>query len=334
MKTPPAPNENSSDREIVISRLLDAPRELVWEAWTNPKHVAQWWGPRGFTTETEVMDVRTGGTWKHVMVGPDGARYPNKSLFKEVVKPERIVYSHGGGREEGGEGKGATFTATWTFEEVAPGQTRLTGRMVFPSKDTRDFVAKEFGAVEGGKQTLEKLSEFLPSIGGPAPKEFILVRKFDAPRELVWQALTEPERLKQWFTPKGFTMPKCAMDLRPGGTFHYCMRTPDGHEMWGRWIIREVVAPEKLVVIVSFSDANGGVTRHPMSATWPLETLSTTTLEEQAGQTWMKIRWESYKATDEERKTFDNGHDSMRQGWGGTMDQLDAYLRFLRDTKT
>jgi uncharacterized protein YndB with AHSA1/START domain len=92
---------DTSDRAIVISREFDAPRELVWEAWTNPKHVANWWGPRGFSTTIEVMDVRPGGVWKHVMHGPDGANYPNKSVFKEVVKPERIVYSHGGKREGG-----------------------------------------------------------------------------------------------------------------------------------------------------------------------------------------------------------------------------------------
>ena len=88
----------SADREIVISRILDAPRELVWKAMTNPKHVIHWWGPRGFSTTIEKMDVRPGGVWKHVMHGPDGTDYPNKSVFKEVVKPERLVFSHGGGK--------------------------------------------------------------------------------------------------------------------------------------------------------------------------------------------------------------------------------------------
>ena len=84
----------TADREIVVSRVFDAPRELVWEAWTNPKHVANWWGPTGFSTTIEKMDVRPGGEWKHVMHGPDGTDYPNHSVFIEVVKPERIVYSH------------------------------------------------------------------------------------------------------------------------------------------------------------------------------------------------------------------------------------------------
>jgi uncharacterized protein YndB with AHSA1/START domain len=152
------PAEKNADHEIVISREFAAPRELVWEAMTNPKHVVNWWGPRGFSTTIEEMDFRVGGIWKHVMRGPDGAKYPNKSIFKEIVKPERIVFSHGSGREKG---PGASFAATWTFEALVGGKTRVTARMVFPSAAARDFVVKEFGAIEGGRQTLEKLGEYL-----------------------------------------------------------------------------------------------------------------------------------------------------------------------------
>jgi len=155
---------NTADREIVISRVLDAPRELVWEAMANPKHVVNWWGPRGFTTTTEKMELRPGGEWKHVMHGPDGANYPNHSTFTEVVKPERIVYVHGGAREGGGVE--VRFVMTWTFEALSEKQTRLTLRQVHETKEKRDFVVKEFGAVEGGKQTLERLAEYLPTMEG------------------------------------------------------------------------------------------------------------------------------------------------------------------------
>jgi uncharacterized protein YndB with AHSA1/START domain len=149
------------DREIVISRVFDAPRDLVWEAWTNPKHVVNWWGPKGFTTTIQVMDVRPGGTWQHTMHGPDGTDYPNKSIFKEVVKPERIVYSHGGGRKGA---PGVHFEATWTFDAEAPNKTKLTMRMVFASAGDRDTVVNEYGAIEGGKQTLARLEEYLAKI--------------------------------------------------------------------------------------------------------------------------------------------------------------------------
>ncbi len=92
------PATNTTDREIIISRVFDAPREMIWDAMMDPKKVVKWWGPRGFTTTVEVMDVRPGGVWKLTMHGPDGANYPNKSIFQEVVKPERVVLALAGGR--------------------------------------------------------------------------------------------------------------------------------------------------------------------------------------------------------------------------------------------
>ncbi|HEY1662314.1 MAG TPA: SRPBCC domain-containing protein [Verrucomicrobiae bacterium] len=146
------------DREIFITRTVNAPRELVWEAMTNPRHVVNWWGPRGFTTTIEKMNVRVGGVWKHVMQGPDGTKYPNHSVFTEVVKPERLVFAHGGRREKG---SGANFIATWSFDNLAKDKTRVSIRMIFKSAAARDMVVREFGAIEGGKQTLARLEEFL-----------------------------------------------------------------------------------------------------------------------------------------------------------------------------
>jgi len=157
--------------------------------------------------------------------------------------------------------------------------------------------------------------------------DFVIAREFDAPRDLVWKAFTEPERMKQWWGPKGLTVAAAKMDLRPGGSYHYGMRTPNGQTMWGKFVYREIAAPERLVFVNSFSDEAGGLTRHPMSPTWPLETLSTFTCDElPGGKTKFTIRWSPINATEEERKTFDSSHEGMRQGWGGTLDQLAAYL--------
>ena len=142
------------DREIVITRVFDAPRELAWQAMTDPEHVVHWWGPHGFTTTIQEMDVRPGGVWIHVMHGPDGTDYPNHSVFQEVVYPERIVFAHGGRKPGGPE---ADFIATWTFEAIGD-KTQVTIRMVFPTAVARDIVVKEYGAIEGGKQTLERLA--------------------------------------------------------------------------------------------------------------------------------------------------------------------------------
>jgi uncharacterized protein YndB with AHSA1/START domain len=163
-------------------------------------------------------------------------------------------------------------------------------------------------------------------------KPFVLTRTFDAPRALVWEVFTKAEHLKHWMGPSG-SLSHATVDLKPGGTFHYGMALPDGKVMWGKWTFREIVPQEKLVVVVSFSDADKGVTRHPMSADWPLETLSTTTFTESGGKTTIRLEWRAINASEKERDTFDAAHDSMTQGWGGTMAALDTYLAKIQGDK-
>ena len=157
--------------------------------------------------------------------------------------------------------------------------------------------------------------------------DLVLERTLNAPRELVWRAWTDPALLKQWFAPKPYLISELEMDLRPGGMHHYGMKTPDGSVMWGRMVYREISPPEKLVFINSFSDENGGVTRHPMAPSWPLELLSVFTFEQQpGGKNKFTLSWSPDNATEEERKTFYAGHASMTQGWSGTLEGLEAYL--------
>jgi uncharacterized protein YndB with AHSA1/START domain len=159
-----------------------------------------------------------------------------------------------------------------------------------------------------------------------AEGELVIERTFDAPRELVFKAWTEPERLMYWWGPKGLTMRAATLDLRPGGVFHYSMRSPDGADMWGKFVYREIVPPERLVFINSFSDEAGNTVRAPFSATWPLEVLNTLTLSERDGRTTLRLQGGPYNATEAERESFDAAHESVRQGFAGTFDQLAEYL--------
>jgi uncharacterized protein YndB with AHSA1/START domain len=149
----------------------------------------------------------------------------------------------------------------------------------------------------------------------------------DAPCELMWKVWTESERLAQWFGPKGVKVIYSKNDLRPGGVYHYGMRTRDGSEIWGKWVYHEVVEPERLVFVNSFSDEKGGLTRHLFSPEWPLEMLSTVSFVEHEGKTTLTIRWIPINATESERKTFDAAHEGMQNGWTGTLDQLAVYLQ-------
>jgi uncharacterized protein YndB with AHSA1/START domain len=165
------------------------------------------------------------------------------------------------------------------------------------------------------------------STNSPATEDaFTLTRVFHAPRDVVWQAWTDPERLKHWWGPKGFRWVQATLDLRPGGLFHYCLRSADGREMWGKFRYHEILAPERLVFVVSFSDEQGGTARHPLSATWPLEVMNTLTLSELRGRTTLTLMGIPHNASEEERHTFRKGHLSMQQGFKGTLDQLEEYL--------
>jgi uncharacterized protein YndB with AHSA1/START domain len=161
----------------------------------------------------------------------------------------------------------------------------------------------------------------------PADRDFVITRVFDAPRDLVFKVWTSAEHLEHWFGPKGCTFHKAELDLRPGGSLLACMRSPDGRYMWGKWVFREIVVPERIVFVNSFSDQNGALTRHPMSPTWPLEMLTTITFAEEDGKTRLTLRWIPINATQDERKTFDSGRESMKMGWTGTFDALDTYLK-------
>ena len=329
MKT--SKTESQSEREILLTRVVEAPRELVWRIWTEPEHVPLWWGPTGFTTTTQEMEVRAGGRWRFTMHGPDGRDYPNLVVYLEVDPPGRLVYEHVG--EEGIEP--TCFKTIVTLEELGPARTRVSLQSIFPSAQARDFVVREYGALEGGKQHLARMAEHAASLASRAgaSRDFVMHRVFDAPRALVYRVWTEVEHLARWFGPEGCTLSGCKLDLRPGGSFLYCMSFSGKTDHWGKWVFREIVPGERLVFTVSFADEKGTTVRAPFDERWPLTMLSSVTFEDHAGiggGTVVTLRWSALDASREEQQTFDEGHASMRQGWTGTFDRLAEHLAALR----
>jgi uncharacterized protein YndB with AHSA1/START domain len=162
-----------------------------------------------------------------------------------------------------------------------------------------------------------------------AATDFVISRTFNAPRERVWQAWTDAAALAAWWGPKGAAIRVIKLDFRPGGVFHYAMAFQPGHDIYGRFVYREIEAPGRLAFINSFSDADGGITRAPfpqLGNTWPLEVLNDMRLTEAGGKTTLTLCGGPINATAEELKTFAGMRDSMRQGFGGTFEQLDDYL--------
>ncbi len=147
----------SDPRAIIGSRVFNAPRDLVFAAFTEPQHLAQWWGPNGFTTTTLAFDFRPGGVWRFVMHGPDGRDYQNRITYDEIVPPQRIVYRHGGGEDV----EPVQFSQTLTFADLGNGKTRLTWHGTFPSAEERARVIKEYGADKGLAQTMARLADYV-----------------------------------------------------------------------------------------------------------------------------------------------------------------------------
>jgi uncharacterized protein YndB with AHSA1/START domain len=150
------------DREIVLSRVINAPRELVFSAWTDPNHLSQWFGPAGFKVETKSIDIRAGGEWRFDMIAPNGKRWTNRMQFRRIDKPHLIEFYHGSDIDD----DPGMFRTTLTFDEQSDGKTVITLRQLHPTKARRD-AGIGFGAVEYGYQTLDKLARHVESNKAP-----------------------------------------------------------------------------------------------------------------------------------------------------------------------
>jgi len=221
-----------SEFDLVITRVFGASRKLVWKAWTDPKQLAQWWGPHEFTNPVCELDVRPGGAIRIHMRGPDGTVYPMTGVYQTIVEPERLVFTSAV-PDDKGRSLFEVLTIVTFAEQGGKTTQTLQARVVKKTAAAAPYLA---GMEAGWTQSLERLDAYVAtrkngSAEDTADREIVITRVFDAPRELVWKAWTERERLMQWFGPKGFTMSTAKLDFRPGGVFHYCLRSPDGHDM-------------------------------------------------------------------------------------------------------
>jgi uncharacterized protein YndB with AHSA1/START domain len=315
--------ESAAASEIVISRVFAAPREMVWDAWADPWQVGRWWGPKGFRSTITEMDQRAGGMWRLVMHGPDGANYPCEMEFLEFVPRERVLYRTRGGKE------GAPveqFDTTMTFEEEGAG-TRLTIRMVFATAAQRVHNVRTYGAIEGGEQMFDRLETVLQAkqtdsaAGKDAARHALCItRVFNAPRELVWRAWTDPEMAKQWKGPKQFPATVVELGQKPGDPWRVCLRgyrpgTDTVTEFWQGGVLLEIVPPELLVYTFAWEKRSSvGL---PEDGD-PHETLITVRFEETAGKTTMHFH-QQYFATAIER----DGHNG---GWSSSFGRLEELV--------
>jgi len=286
------------ERTISGSRVFDAPRDLVWLMLESPEHIANWWGPNGFTNTIEEMSFSPGGDWKFVMHGPDGRDYKNYNRFIEIVKPERIVFEHL---------STPPFENTITLDDLG-GKTRVTFLMVFESAEVRDHTAKTFGAVEGLKQNLEKLGVYLKKA------DLVIDRVFDAPRDVVFKAWTDAKQVEKWWGPAGFTNPVCNVDARPHGAIRIDMRAPDGMTFPMKGTFHEVVPPERLVFTTIGAEGPDG---RPL-----LQAINVVTFADEKGKTRMHLEVRMIVVAPVMKAAF----AWMSAGWSGSLDKLDSLV--------
>jgi uncharacterized protein YndB with AHSA1/START domain len=308
----------TAPRELInLERLFDAPLPLVWEVWTRFEHLKHWFSPKPWTLPEFNASDKTGAKIRMVMRSPDGKdSHAFIGKYEEVVPFKKIVWTGG---FEGLSGQDQMLTTVLFDEKDGKTRVRASQVMNYVNEATKPMMD---GAPIGWGMTMDQLGEHLATF-------FTVSRLLEAPRELVFKVQTDPEHLKKWFEPGGAKMLKAEMDLRPGGTYHYGYRNPDGSETWGKQSYLEIKAPEKLVFLQSFSDANGGLTRHPMAPTWPLQMLASTFFQDLGDKTLMTIAWMPYEADADAIKTFEAGRGSMTGGFKMMLDTLETYLKQL-----
>lgn len=307
--------------ELYITRMYDAPVRMVWDAWTDPKQVAQWWGPRGFSITTKSKDLRPGGTWVYTMHGPDGMNYPNITTYHEVEKYSKLVYDHGAN-----ENQPPMFRVTVHFSEVKGGKTKMEMTMAMADAETA-AQTKKFIKSAGGDATWDRLAEFLGE--GTEKKDiFVINRTFDAPIKTMFEMWTDPKHVANWLAPTGVTMEYIRAENRVGGTSFYSMTDGKDLTMYGKIHYLQISAPNRIAYTQQFCTKDEKISRHPHAPTWP-ETMHTTVTfsEEGPDQTRVTVRWEVYgEATADEKQMFHDAKPGMTVGWTGSFDKLEDCL--------
>ncbi len=247
-------------REIEITRVLNAPRHLVYSVWTEAHHVRNWWGPRHFTTPVCEMDVRPGGVWRLVMRGPDDRDFECRFVYREVVPLQRLVFE----QDVELDGVRVIRGLTTVILEEQGDKTRLTVRS--EANALVDAALNMLQGMEAGwTQTIEKFQEWTAEA---AARTISTTRLFQAPRDLVFDMFTSREHVGHFWGPRGFSLTIHQMDARPGGRWSFVMHGPDGRDYPNEIEYREVQRPGRLVldhisppksqIAISLSEESGG----------------------------------------------------------------------------
>lgn len=306
------PETDASDREIVLTRVFDAPRGSVFKAWTQPEHLVRWWAPDGCTTPSCTVDLRPGGRFHYCMRMPDGKDIWGMGIYREIVEPERIVYV-----DSFADAKGNPVSPThYGMSPDHPAETLVTVTFVEQGARTkvtlRHSLPKAFQERKEMEQGwIQMLDHLAGHLAAKPAFELVLERVFDAPRERVFEAWTKPEHLARWFAPKPYALIVGKMDFRPGGRFSMVMRGPDGSDFPFTGTYREIDPPARLVWTGEFADGAA-------------DNIRTEVTFEALGRKTMVRARQAFRVM---TPVVEHAVKGAKQGWTMTLDQLAAHVQ-------
>jgi len=312
-------SEQKKSNELTLTRVYDAPVSVVWDAWTDPKKVEKWWGPRGFTLTTHSKDLRVGGHWHYTMHGPDGTDYPNKTVYYEVDLYKRLVYDHGANDDQP-----ALFRVTVTFQDLGD-QTEMRMTMAFSTPEAA-AQSKIFIKKAGGNGTWDRLAEYLAEQSNNTI--FVITRSFDTSIETLFEMWQDPNHFTNWLGPVGTSMSFIDAMIAEGQTSFYKMTYDTGLVMYGKMSYVKIDPPKYLEYTQTFCDETGALSRHPLVPVWP-ESMRTRVFfsVEADSQSRLTMVWQPDGAfSTEELQAFTGMRSGMTQGWTDAFDKLENYL--------
>ena len=301
---------------IVYERIFDASPEHTFSVFTTKEHLANWFGPNGFSIVTEHFDFSIGGKWKFTMIGPDGHHYPNIIEFTEIIPNERICYRH----VDDEDTENISFRVETSFEKSGR-QTRLLIRSIFESEKDLKRVVEEFNALEGGIQTYSRLHNYTLR-SNKDENVLILNYHLQAPRELVWLAWTVDEHIEKWYGPQGFSARVEKNDFHEGGDFRYVMIGPDAKEYPSVGTFIEIHPIQRIVSTDEFGE---DYIADNAALALPQGMITSVCFEENEDGTSVTVHT-SHPTTEQKRQHEEMG---VAEGWKSMIDALQDYLSDL-----
>lgn len=311
--------------EIIITRMINSPRELVFKAWVDPSDITHWWGHHGSTNTIKKMEVISGGICEFIIHESNGVDYPTKIIYQEVIRLEKLVYK----QYVDSENNMNQFEAIVTFIDYRE-KTELTICMIFASVEERYKIGKEYRLEAGTQQAFSRLEYYLIRMHSPQlpDEEFSSTQTINAPRELVFKLWTDPNHFLNWWA-KDSEIKVNKLDIQPEGIFHYGFETSYGETKWTKLVYQKMEKPTYLSFTSSPSDEKGRISDDFTKRSWPLEVLDEITFLEENGKTVLHMKSKPINATPAERKLFKDTHQAMETSFKLSCDRLIEYINSI-----